>query len=172
MLRLGLSEVGVTEVVAVAEHVYALGRTAQALLLGAGADLEDEPRCLLAPVDPSEVDPAVAATLAEIAEHERGEIGRDLVPVHWRIVARDRHYLEATWRKHLTVLGDGEVPVDEKRLVALGAAAAAGSPYVVERAAAAVRHAGRSDDDLLEVLAVADHYASFNTVTDAMDLRP
>ena len=171
-MRLGVDEVGVTELMGVTEHTRAMATTAAALLLesldGSGA--------LIPPLDPSDAAEPVRALLDEIAAWAHPALGRREVPVIWRILARNPHYLEATWRKEVALMSSGRLSARDKRRTALGVAMAVRGRYMIEYDAAVVRHAGDTDRDLLEILGVVDHYTTLNTLSEGMqiesDIRP
>jgi hypothetical protein len=160
-MRLGVDEAGVTELAGVTEHARALATTAAALLL----ESLDDDTGLVAPLPAGDGDDGVKALLAEAAAWARSAMGRPAVPVVWRILARNPHYLASTWRKDA-----------DKRRVALAVAMAGRARYMIEYHAAVLRHGGGGDADLLEVLGVVDHYTTLNTLSDAMqiesDIRP
>ena|SRR5437867_3494702 len=169
-MRLGLDEIGVTELMGVTEHARATATAAGAL------GLDTDARLLVSPVDPESAEAPVGQTLEEIREWRRASTGLADVPLLWRILARNPHYLEATWRKELAVMGDGALAARDKRRTALGVAMAVRGRYMIEYHAAILRHAGDTDGDVLEVLGVVDHYTTLNTLSDAMqiesDIRP
>ena len=169
-MRLGVDEVGVTELMGVTEHARAMATTAAALLL----ESLDGEAALIAPLASGEVDPA--PLLGEIAAWARGAMDRPAAPVLWRILARNPHHLEATWRKEVALMAPGALSARDKRRVALGVAMAARARYMIEYHTTVLRHAGDSDRDLLEVLGVVDHYTTLNTLSEGMqiasDIRP
>ena len=171
-MRLGLDEVGVTELMGVTEHTRALATTAAALLL----ESLDSERGLIEPVDPATVDSDVRGLLEEIARWNQVAIGRVGVPVLWRTLARNPHYLESTWRKETMVMADGALSLRDKRRTALGVAMAVRGRYLIEYNTAILRHAGDTDRDILEILGVVDHYTTLNTLSEGMqiesDIRP
>jgi len=171
-MRLGVDEVGVTELMGVAEHTRCLGVVARALGLDG---LADEPT-LLAPLEPTAMDDRVRGLLDEIGAAHDASMGTDRIPALWRALARNVHYLESTWRKEQVVMRAGALTARDKRRVALGIAMNAGSRYMIEYNTAILRHAGDTDQDLLEVLGVVDHYNCLNTLSDGMqipsDIRP
>jgi alkylhydroperoxidase/carboxymuconolactone decarboxylase family protein YurZ len=73
-------------------------------------------------------------------------------------------------------MGPGRLAERDKRRVALGVAMNARARYMIEYHAAILRQAGDTDQDLLEVLGVVDHYNALNTLSDGMqiesDIRP
>ncbi len=171
-MRLGVDEAGVTELMGVTEHTRAMATAAAGLLLesadGAGA--------LVAPLAPGAADPAARAILDEIAAWARTALGRDEAPVLWRVLARNPHYLEATWRKDVALMADGALSARDKRRTALGVAMAVRGRYMIEYTAAILRRAGDTDRDILEILGVVDHYTTLNTLSEGMqiesDIRP
>ncbi|MGH2670180.1 MAG: carboxymuconolactone decarboxylase family protein [bacterium] len=172
VMRLGVDEVGVTELMGVTEHARALATAAAALLLESlGSEAP-----LIAPLSPGAGDPAVERLLEEILDWARTAMGRPAVPTVWRILARNPHYLESTWRKEATLMAAGALAARDKRRVALAVAMATRGRYMIEYHAAVLRHAGDTDRDLLEILGVVDHYTTLNTLSEAMqiesDIRP
>jgi hypothetical protein len=168
-MRLGVDEVGVTELVAVVEHTRCLVMVAGALLMDR---LADEP-ALVTAVDPAAAPEPVRALLEEIA----GALAPALpVPGLWRALARNAHHLEATWRKEQVVMAPGALTALDKRRVALAVAMNGRSRYMIEYESALLRAAGDDDEAVLEILGVVDHYTALNTVSDAMqidsDIRP
>ena len=170
-MRLGIDAVGVTELMGVAEHARATATAAAALLLegldGAGCPL------VAVPTDTPE---ASRAVVEEIAAWTRTALARQDVPIFWRILSANPHYLEATWRKEARLMGAGALDPRDKRRVALGVAMSVRGRYMIEYHAAVLRRAGDTDQDILEVLGVVDHYTTLNTLSEAMqiesDIRP
>ena len=171
-MRLGVNETGVTELMGVTEHARALATTAAALLLE-GLDSE---RALISPVDFETAGAVARPLLQEIDRWSETAMGRSAVPMLWRILARNPHHLESTWRKEVIVMADGELSARDKRRTALGVAMAVRGRYMIEYHTAVLRHAGDSDRDILEVLGVVDHYTTLNTLSEGMqiesDIRP
>ncbi len=172
-MRLGVDEVGITELMGVTEHARGLTIAAEGLLL---RSLEQSSGALVPPLDQEDVDGPVRLLLAEIAAWSADAMGQPGAPLLWRILARNPHYLEATWRKEVAVMGGGALAAHDKRRIALGVAMATRGPYMVQYHAAVLRHAGDSDRDLLEVLGVADYFTTLNTLAEGMqiesDIRP
>jgi AhpD family alkylhydroperoxidase len=171
-MRLGVDEAGVTELMGVTEHARALATAAAALLL----ESLESATPLIAPLSPGAGDPAVERLLGEILDWARTEMGQPAIPTLWRILARNPHYLESTWRKEAALMAAGALAARDKRRVALAVAMATRGRYMIEYHAAALRHAGDTDRDLLEILGVVDHYTTLNTLSEAMqiesDIRP
>jgi alkylhydroperoxidase/carboxymuconolactone decarboxylase family protein YurZ len=165
-MRLGVDEVGVTELLAVTEHARALSTTAAALLL----ERLDDTGGLVAPLDGT-ADPEVAALLAEIAAAVLPGMHRADVPALWRTLARNPHYLRATWRKEQIVMRDGALTARDKRRVALGVAMSVRGRYMIEYHAALLRGAGDGDVEILEILGVVDHYTTLNTLSEGMQIE-
>jgi alkylhydroperoxidase/carboxymuconolactone decarboxylase family protein YurZ len=171
-MRLGVDEVGVTELMGVTEHVRALATTAAALLL----ESLDAERALVPPLTRPAADRAVETLLDEIASVVPPSMGRSEIPVLWRVLARNPHYLESTWRKEEVVMRAGALPSRDKRRVALGVAMSLRARYLIEYTAAILKSSGDDDTDILEVLGVVDHYTTLNTLSEGMqiesDIRP
>ncbi len=171
-MRLGVDEVGVTELMGVTEHARAMATIAAALLL----DGRDAGTSLVAPLPLGTGEPEVEALLREIAGLSRDALGRPEIPTLWRILARNGHYLRATWQKDMALMAAGVLASRDKRRIALAVAMATRSNYMIEYHTSVLRHAGDTDQDLLEILGVVDHYTTLNTLSEAMqiesDIRP
>jgi alkylhydroperoxidase/carboxymuconolactone decarboxylase family protein YurZ len=171
-MRLGVDEVGVTELMGITEHARAMTTTAAGLLL----DGLDGPSPLIGPVDPTAAAPTVREILTEIAAWSEAALGRREAPLMWRILAGNAHYLEATWRKDVALMADGALTARDKRRTVLGVSMAVGGRYMIEYHAAVLRRAGDTDEDLLEIVGVVDHYTTLNTLSEGMqidsDIRP
>jgi alkylhydroperoxidase/carboxymuconolactone decarboxylase family protein YurZ len=171
-MRLGVDEVGVTELMGVSEHTRALATAAAGLCL----DSLDSERALVLPLDPGAAEEPAKALLEEIAGWATGAMGRRAAPVLWRVLAHNPHYIEATWRKERALMIDGALSAHDKRRTALGVAMAVRERYMIEYNAAILKHAGDTDRDILEILGVVDHYTTLNTLSEGMqiesDIRP
>ncbi len=161
-MRFGKTEVGVTELVAVTEHVHAACRITVGLGLEASELGWTARRILEVPMEESTVSTRNAAVEAS---SERG------VALYWDVLARNRRYLEATWRKHQIVLADGELTSTDKKAVAFAVAVQSGSASWRDHFARGLEADGFTPSDLLEVVGVVDHYNSFNKITDAMQVE-
>ena len=161
-----------TELLGVVEHTHSLGRLVGALLIEPDLFKEVPPEhaTLIGLPTGDELSEATRSILAEIRVIEGELVGVDRVPNLWRAIARDHHYLAATWAKHQTVMGAGELTEQQKRIAALGVAMNAGCRYLIERINRALRRAGLSQAEVLEIAAVVDHYNSLNKVTDGMQV--
>src|SRR5437879_12320320 len=104
-MRLGLDEVGVTELMAVTEHARAMSTTAAGLLL----ERLDDDAGLVTPVAGDSENEEVGALLAEIRAAVPPAMGRREGPGLWRIVARNPHYLRPTGRMEQLVVREGDV---------------------------------------------------------------
>ena len=171
-MRLGVDEVGVTELMGVTEHTQCLSVLAASLLL---ESLGDE-AALVPLVDVATAGAPVKLLLDEIRTTLTATMGTEGIPALWRAIARNPHYLESTWRKDQVVMRDGALAARDKRRVALGIAMNARCRYMIEYNTAILRRAGDADEDLLEILGVVDHYNCLNMLSDGMqltsDIRP
>ena len=171
-MRLGVDAVGVTELMAVAEHTRAMSALAHGLAVL--PDLPEPPPerpALVALADPDRVDEPQRSIYGEIRAFVREHLGMDRVPNLWRAIGSNPHYLESTWRKDQVVMAAGKLAAKDKRLVALGVAMNGGCTYLIEYHAAILRRAGCTDRDILEVMGVVDHYNSLNTMSDGMQIE-
>ena len=166
-MRLGMDEVGVTELMGVTEHTRALATAAAGLLL----DSLDSERALVPPLDLDAADEPAKALLEEIAGWAEAAMGRRVAPVLWRVLAHNPHYVEATWRKDRALMSDGAISAHDKRRTALGVAMAIGGRYLIEYNAAILRKAGDGEGDILEILGVVDHYTTLNTLSEGMQIE-
>lgn len=174
MLRLGVSERGVSEILAVAEHVNSLSALADGFRLV--PDVPDPPSdssaALVAPLAEGAEGPA-ATTLSEIRAHVADRLGIGHVPAIWRVIARHPKFLAAEWAKHQLVLSDGEIPLGPKLCAAMAVAMNKHSAYWTSYLNPWVRQAMRLDDDtMMELGAAVVHYVSFNTIAHGMMLDP
>lgn len=162
-MRSGVTEKGVTELIAVVEHVHALCR----ITIGLGLDGEPEDsfvtRKLL-----SEPVPSKSEEVLQVATQSSFTRGTRL---YWQVLARNPHYLKATWEKHQTVLEEGELSAVDKTIVAFAVALQSGSPSWRDQFAEALDQDGVSPSELLEIIGVVDHYNSFNKITDGMQVE-
>ena len=137
-------------------------------------DSLDTAHPLIAPADT--VAAESRAILDEIAAWSATALGSPDVPLLWRILAGNPHYLESTWRKETAVMADGALAARDKRRTALGVAMSVRGRYMIEYNAALLRRAADDDRDLLEILGVVDHYTTLNTLSEGMqidsDIRP
>jgi alkylhydroperoxidase/carboxymuconolactone decarboxylase family protein YurZ len=172
-MRLGKSELGVTELFGVIEHTHGLSRLAGALLVEPDLAREVLPAtaCLIELPHGDELEEGAREVLAEIRATEGQLTGVDRVPNLWRAMSSNLHYLRATWEKHKVVMAPGELSVRQKQVVALGVAMNAGSRYLIERLARTLQRAGLSRAEILEIAAVVDHYNCLNKITDGMQIE-
>jgi alkylhydroperoxidase/carboxymuconolactone decarboxylase family protein YurZ len=171
-MRLGIDERGVTELVGIAETVSGLNKVAFGLMLDHGEDAEP---LVPYPADDDLAEPARAA-LEDLAEVESRRLGRDGIPGIWRSLARNRHYIVAAWEKyHVLFDGPGLDPAG-KLAVGLGVSVTNGCRYFIRYFHDALKHAGWSDGQVLEIFGVVDFYNGFNTLATGMqiesDIRP
>jgi alkylhydroperoxidase/carboxymuconolactone decarboxylase family protein YurZ len=174
VLRLGLNERGITEILGIAEHVASISATAEGLRLR--SDVPDAPHGpateLVAPVQDSATEGA-STTLQEVREWSRGALGVDHVPAFWRVLARRAGLLAAVWAKHRLVLGAGQLDAAAKLCVALAVAMNKQSSYWTSYFAQQGRHAGVLDDDtIVEIAGSVMHFVAYNTIAHGMMLEP
>ncbi len=171
VLRLGASEQGITEILAVAEHVTSIAAAAAGLRIrpdvphtatGTPTELIDLRR---APRTES------ALTLAEIRNWAQQALYTDHTPAFWRAFASKPRLLQAIWAKHLLVLGADELGADLKAAVALAVAMNAHSDYWTGYfdQLGRVRHSF-DDETVVEIAGAVSHYKAFNTISHGMML--
>ncbi len=170
-MRMGVDEVGITELIGLTEHVSGMNKVAFGLLL----EDEDTPPLLPYP-DELEITPVVQELMHEVAEVESARLGVDGVPRYWRCLARNRHYFESTWNKHKLMLDGGVLEKGAKAAVGYGVSATNGSKYFIRYFHTYLVKLGWSPGRILEILGVVDHYNSFNSLATGMqiesDIRP
>jgi len=171
VLRLGLHERGVTEIMGIAEHVVSVVAAAEGLRLR--PDVPREAAGEMTELIDTRREPPHDAreTLAEIARWSKEELGVTHVPIFWRALAARPRLLESIWAKHRLVLGVGELDPNAKLAIALAVAMNKRSPYWTGYFAEAGRRTAAFDDDvILEIAGATLHYASFNTISHGMPL--
>lgn len=171
VLRLGATEQGITEILAVAEHVTSAAAAAAGLRLrpdvpaepaGPASELVDLGRPVAAGAED---------TLSEIAAWSATALGMTRAPAFWRAFARKPRLLEAMWAKHRLVLGGDELGAEVKAAVALAVAMNAHSDYwtgYFDRLGR-VRY-GFDDETVIEIAGAVVHYNAFNTIAHGMML--
>jgi hypothetical protein len=167
VLRLGVGERGVTEIMAVSEHVSSLCAGAAALQLPPDVP-ERQGEGPAAAVQP----PAAGGEcLEEIAEWSRENLSLEGAPAFWQLLAHQPRFLQATWEKDRLVLGAGRLDEQAKLCIAFAVAAFRQSAYWISYYTELLRRrvAGH-DRALIELTASVMHYVSFNTVAHAMML--
>lgn len=174
MLRLGVTDRGLTEIMAVAEHVNSMAVLADGFRLRPDIPYPPEGPSteLVAPV--AEAAPgAVAETLDQIRTWASSALGIEHVPAFWRVLARQPRFLAATWAKDRLVLGAGDVDEGTKACAAMAVAMNARSAYCAAYFNPWVRRAMSLDDQgMVELGAAVMHYVSFNTIAHGMMLEP
>jgi alkylhydroperoxidase/carboxymuconolactone decarboxylase family protein YurZ len=168
VMRMGIDEKGITELIGLADHVSGMNKVAFGLLLdeeeGGGAPLLPYP-------EESEIEPSVREMLSEVEEMESDRLGRPGVPAYWRFLARNRHYFESTWKKHRLMLDGGVLDPEAKAAVDLGVSATNGSRYFIRYFHAALVNIGWEPGRILEIFGVVDHYNSFNVLATGMQIE-
>ena len=172
-MRLGFNEENVTQLLGVTEHCRGLSKVTAGMLL-------DDDRGSELPLLPypheHEVDSRSHALLKEIAAVESARLGYDGVPKVWRVLSRNRHYLDATWTKHQTLLSGPGIDPLGRLAVGLAVSVTNASRYFVRYFTAALSKAGWDSGRILEIIGVVDHYNSLNTIASGMqidsDIRP
>ena len=168
VLRLGVGERGVTEIMAISEHVSSLSAGAAALQLA--PDVPE--RRGAAPQAAGEPPPTAAIEcLDEIVAWSGEHLGLERVPDFWRLVAHQPRFLQATWAKDRLVLGPGRLDEPAKLCIAFAIAAFRQSVYWIAYFTQLLRRRAACDEAaLVELTASVMHYISFNTVAHGMML--
>ena len=165
VLRLGVGERGVTEIMAVSEHVVSLCAGAGALQLA-----QDVPE-RRGPAPAGEPPGAAVQSLSEIAAWSGEHLGLDRAPDFWRMLAHQPRFLQATWAKDRLVLRPGRLDEPAKLCIAFAVAAFRQSAYWIAYFTQLLRRRAACDEAaLVELTGAVMHYVSFNTVAHAMGL--
>lgn len=175
MLRLGVGERGVSEIIAAAEHIASLCTAAEALRLPVDLSEPAEPSGPYAvrPVDPTKLEGEAAAAMAEIAKWAQSRLGVGHVPLIWRELARLPRMMITTWRKDRLVMSSGRLDDQAKACIAFAVACFKQSPYMIAYTTAQLRQSLKLDDEaIVELVASVMHYVSFNNISHAMLLKP
>ena len=170
-MRQGLTEHGITEIVAVADHISGLSQAGATLLLEPDLDraVEESTAATVGLPDGAD-DPRLADLWREIQEREGRRLGLDRLPNFWRVLGHDYLYLRATWRKELVVMAAGELNEEAKQVMALAVAAANHSRYFTAYYTRILRQRGYGDRQFVRIAAMADHFTSFNRLTTGLDV--
>ena len=168
VLRLGVGERGVTEIMAISEHVSSLCAGAAALQLGPDVPERRGPEPAAVGGSPPS---GAAEILDEVAAWTREHLGVDRVPDFWRALAHQPRFLRATWAKDRLVLSPGRLDEPAKLCIACAVAANRQSAYWIAYFTELLRRLASMDEPVLvEITASVMHYVSFNTVAHAMGL--
>lgn len=175
MLRLGVGERGVNEIMAVAEHIASLCVAAEGMQLPADVPDSAEPSVPYAvrPADPATLEGEAAIAMAEIAAWSEANLGVAHVPLIWRVLARLPRMMINTWRKDRLVMSGGRLDAQAKACIAFAVASFKQSPYMIAYTGARLRKVLDLDDEaVVELVASIMHYVSFNTISHGMLLEP
>ena len=109
----------------------------------------------------------------KIYEEIKTTLGIDFVPNMYRALAVNPDYLEMTWRKIQSVMGeDGRLGNMTKDIVALTVSIMSGCDYCIGVYSDAVKRAGLDDVALLELYEVIDVYAGLNRLNIGLQTKP
>jgi hypothetical protein len=171
VMRLGLDEGGVTELMAATDHARGLAKLAAGLRLE--PDIAGPPAHpgLLPPVGDGDAGERLAGLFAEIRAWAKAELGIDRVPALWRAVAHHPVYTDALWKREQALMAEGALTRFHKRCIGFAVAVNAVSPYMIDWYAAALRHLGLDAHGFVEALAVVDYFNNLNTLADGMDIE-
>jgi hypothetical protein len=171
VLRLGISNKGLTEIMAVAEHVASLAAFADGFLLepDVPSALSGPGTALVAPLE----EHAASEALTEIRSWAADTLGVAHVPAFWRVLARHPRFLASTWAKDRLVFGAGEIDAIARLCTAIAVAMNLHSRYWTAYFNPWVRRvAGLDDAGMVELGAAVMHFVSFNTIAHGMMLEP
>lgn len=164
MLRLGATEKGITELVAIGEHVAGLAVAASGFRL-------EQDSLVREPAQGNGGDPRERQVDDAIRSWTRENLDLDGLPAYWDLLRDEPKFREAHWRTHQLVLGDGEIDLKAKGLIAYAVACFRSSPYWVEYFTRYCRAAlGVNGTELRETVLAGMHSASYNTAAHGMML--
>lgn len=99
-------------------------------------------------------------------------LGIDFVPNMYMALGSNPDYLEMTWKKVQSVMGeDGKLGKQTKDLIALTVSIMSGCEYCIRVYNQSVKHSGLDDDALLELYEVIDLYTGLNRLNIAMQTK-
>jgi len=174
VLRLGVGERGVSEIMAVAAHIAGLCAAAEGLQLPVDLPNPAEPSgpYSVRPAERTELEGEAAAAMDEIANWAHLALGVGHVPLIWRQLARLPRLMVAAWRKDRLVMSSGKLDADAKACIAFAVACFKQSPYMIAYTTAQLRKTlDLADEAVVELVASVMHYVSFNTISHAMLLE-
>ncbi len=108
----------------------------------------------------------------KIYEEIKTTLGIDFVPNMYRALAANPDYLETTWRRVRSVMGEaGKLGHTTKDIVALTVSIMSGCDYCVGVYNDAVKRAGLDDEALLELYEVIDLYVGLNRLNIGLQTK-
>ena len=108
----------------------------------------------------------------QIYEEIKQTLGIDFVPNMYAALAVDPDFLEMTWKKVQSVMGDdGQLGRKTKDIVALTVSIMSGCEYCIGVYNQAVKHDGLDDASLLELYEVIDLYSGLNRLNIGLQTR-
>lgn len=108
----------------------------------------------------------------DVFEDIKQTLGIDFVPNMYLALANNPDYLEMTWKKIQSLMGqDGKLGRKTKDIVALTVSIMSGCEYCVRVYNQAVQHGGLDDDALLELYEVIDLYSGLNRLNIGLQTR-
>ena len=111
----------------------------------------------------------VSAVYDDIKE----KLNIDFIPNMYKAMAGNPEYLEASWNKVKTVMGeDGHLGGRTKDIVALTVSIMSGCNYCIDVYNEAVKSSGMDDAGLLELYEVIDLYTGLNRFNIGMRTQP
>ena len=109
----------------------------------------------------------------EIYQDIKETLGIDFVPNMYKAMAGNPEYLETSWNKIKSVMGeDGHLGGKTKDIVALTVSIMSGCDYCIDVYNESVKSAGLDDAALLELYEVIDLYTGLNRLNIGMRTQP
>jgi AhpD family alkylhydroperoxidase len=113
-----------------------------------------------------------AGKVIKIYEDIKRTLGIDFVPNMYRALAVNPDYLEMTWGKVQSVMGEeGRLGNTAKDIVALTVSIMSGCDYCIGVYNDAVKRAGLDDEAMLELYEVIDLYTGLNRLNIALQTK-
>ncbi len=124
--------------------------------------------CLVEPVEEATAEGKLATTFADIRDFYE----RDDVPLPFRIMAHDPAYVADFWQAVRRAFSDNQLSRRFKESLAFAASLALRSSFGVAFHLAEMRRLGISERGVVEIMAVAQLFASYTKIADVLSLKP
>lgn len=94
------------------------------------------------------------------------------LPSIFRYLAHQPAVMRIVWEEIQTLMDPARPDHKQKHLIALAVCATAGSPYFAGHHSAALRREGATDEEIAEVLAVAQLWSGLSVFSTGLGLKP
>jgi len=107
----------------------------------------------------------------EIYEDIKKTYGLPFVPNAYKAMAVFPEFLEHYWQKIKTIRAGKELSMREKEIIALAVSATNGCEYCINAHTAVLKRMGMTDQGIVELLAVVDHYNGLNAFLEGLQIE-